>query len=635
MKSLTLALLAFAALLCAFGALAQNETPTEPRSAAEVSVALTVLRNSIPSVPDSAFTETAKWAADVQRLNSDTLFERFHYTYGLAFDYLGELDSAIVHYEKAKQAALRSGDLKKAEGHEVNKGIACYYAGLNERAIEHYHAALDMTRQRGDVEVESKILNNLAILHRSRNDFKKAIETYQRSINIKKELGDSAGMATSYFNKAKAHYQLDDYNGSEAAFDSALMYGPNDALFTAQIQALRALNALETGNAQKADSLLALCYPRLQDRRGEDYLIAVIVKASLLLANKDYAEAAQLVEAAYSGIKAQQLDKFTYVDKIALDFEKLLVASYAGLGRFEEALIHQKRYTEIKLKLNDEQRERLSEEMLTRFETREKETLIELQSVKLQEGAQRRRLLVIGLTLAAALVIALVVIALQKVRSNKLLRIEQAKTEAALHDRETLLREIHHRVKNNLQVVSSLLSIQGRGIRDEQALAAVNESRNRVQSMALIHQFLYGEDGLSSIDMQAYTEELCQRLQNAMVPQHLTVTIEQRIAPIRLDVDTAIPVGLIMNELITNALKHAFPNRSEGHVSVALEVQSGSLVLTVADDGVGPPSDLEHASSFGMKLLEAFKSRLGARFAFDGTQGLQVTYTITTFKTAQ
>lgn len=614
---------------------AQGNSPaTNAPEPAAISAELAALRSVVPSAPDSAFRLVKGLAPQVYALNSDTLFERFHYTYGLAFDYLGELDSAIVQYEKAKQAALRAGDLRKAEGHEVNKGIACYYAGLNDRAVQHYHAALEMTRQRGDAKVEAKILNNLAIVHRSRNDFGKAIETYQRSIAIKKELGDSAGMATSYFNKAKAHYQLDDYPSSEAAFDSALIYGPNDALFTAQIQALRALNALELGHTQKADSLLVLCYPLLKDRPGEDYLIAVIVKASLLLANENYAEAAQLVQAAYSGIDSQQLDKFIYVDKIALDFEKLLVASYAGLGRFEEALMHQKRYTEFKLKLNDEKRERLAEEMLTRFETREKETLIELQALKLEEGAQRRRLLILGLSLAAALVLALIVIALQKVRSNKLLRIEQAKTEAALHDRETLLREIHHRVKNNLQVVSSLLSIQGRGIRDEQALAAVNESRNRVQSMALIHQFLYGEEGLTGIDMQAYTRELCLRLEQAIVPAGLEVHIEQEIQPIRLDIDTAIPVGLIMNELITNALKHAFPERSEGRVTIALREDAGALELTVADDGVGAKSDLEHSSSFGMKMLEAFRSRLGATFNIDSGNGLTVSYRITHFKTA-
>ena len=629
MNYLTPVIVACGFVLCASFAVGQSTAQRGGNlDPAALSAELTTIRSYTASAADSALEQTQHLSSAVYALNSDTLLERLHYTYGLAFDYLNQLDSAIVHYEKAKQAALRAGEPKKAEGHEVNKGIACYYAGLNDRAIEHYHTALEMTRERGDTDVEAKILNNLAVVHRNRYDFQKAIETYQQSIAIKRESNDSVGLATSYFNLAKAHYQLDSLNASDQAFELALSFAPNDSGFLAQVNVLRALNALESGEPQRAQKLLDGVSAIVQNDAGEIRLVGAIVKATLLQADGNFAEAAQVIEDAYPLITNQRLDK------IALDFERLLATSYEGMGRYQEALEHHKRYTEKKLLRNNLQRERFAEEMLTRFETREKEAVIELQSVKIEEGSQRRRLLVIGLVLAAALVAAMVVIVLQKVRSNQRLREEQAKTKAALHDRETLLREIHHRVKNNLQVVSSLLSIQGRGIRDEQALAAVNESRNRVQSMALIHQFLYGEDGLSSIDMQAYTEELGERLQNAIVPADLNVAIDLRIAPIRLDVDTAIPVGLIMNELITNALKHAFPNRSEGRVTVVLEHASDALLLTVSDDGVGPPSDLEHTSSFGMKLLDAFKSRLGAHFAFESSNGLTVTYTITKFKIA-
>lgn len=629
MNYLTPVIVACGFVLCASFAVGQSTAQRGGNlDPAALSAELTTIRSYTASAADSALEQTQHLSSAVYALNSDTLLERLHYTYGLAFDYLNQLDSAIVHYEKAKQAALRAGEPKKAEGHEVNKGIACYYAGLNDRAIEHYHTALEMTRERGDTDVEAKILNNLAVVHRNRYDFQKAIETYQQSIAIKRESNDSVGLATSYFNLAKAHYQLDSLNASDQAFELALSFAPNDSGFLAQVNVLRALNALESGEPQRAQKLLDGVSAIVQNDAGEIRLVGAIVKATLLQADGNFAEAAQVIEDAYPLITNQRLDK------IALDFERLLATSYEGMGRYQEALEHHKRYTEKKLLRNNLQRERFAEEMLTRFETREKEAVIELQSVKIEEGSQRRRLLVIGLVLAAALVAAMVVIVLQKVRSNQRLREEQAKTKAALHDRETLLREIHHRVKNNLQVVSSLLSIQGRGIRDEQALAAVNESRNRVQSMALIHQFLYGEDGLSSIDMQAYTEELGERLQNAIVPADLNVAIDLRIAPIRLDVDTAIPVGLIMNELITNALKHAFPNRSEGRVTVVLEHASDALLLTVSDDGVGPPSDLEHTSSFGMKLLDAFKSRLGAHFAFERSNGLTVTYTITKFKIA-
>lgn len=204
--------------------------------------------------------------------------------------------------------------------------------------------------------------------------------------------------------------------------------------------------------------------------------------------------------------------------------------------------------------------------------------------------------------------------------------------EAALKDRETLLKEIHHRVKNNLQVVSSLLSIQGREITDSKALEAVNESKNRVKSMALIHQYLYGDNDLKSIDMQQYIVQLSKSLFSAYRVDHDLVELCTEVEPIMLDVDTAVPLGIILNELVTNALKYAFPEGRAGTLTVSLKEVNGKLELRVKDDGVGP--DTAHSSdfSFGMKLLNAFKSKLNAEFETKNENGVEAIYTIATYK---
>jgi two-component sensor histidine kinase len=225
-----------------------------------------------------------------------------------------------------------------------------------------------------------------------------------------------------------------------------------------------------------------------------------------------------------------------------------------------------------------------------------------------------------------------VVFVVFKIRSNRKLTAEKAKTERLLRDRETLLREIHHRVKNNLQVVSSLLSIQGRELAEGDAKTAVIEGRNRVQSMALIHQFLYGEHNLSSINMTHYVTELSRRLLSAYSIDPDQVELHVEVDNIMLDVDTAIPLGLIINELITNSLKHAFPEKCEGNLWVSLKDQGGVLTLQVRDDGVGIGHAKKSASAFGMTLLNAFKQKLDGQYDIFPDPGFKVEYRVRNYK---
>jgi len=297
-------------------------------------------------------------------------------------------------------------------------------------------------------------------------------------------------------------------------------------------------------------------------------------------------------------------------------------------------LYHLNEYLRLYKESSGESKQRLAEEMQTRFETREKENTIQLQLLEIEKSDREKQALFFGVAFALLAIIAMVMFAFSKIRSNRKLSAEKAKTEALLRDRETLLREIHHRVKNNLQVVSSLLSIQGREITDDKAQQAVNESRNRVHSMALIHQFLYGEQNVSSIDMPEYVGQLSRKLFSTYRVDHDQVHLHVEVDPMLLDVDTAIPVGLIINELITNSLKYAFPADREGNLWVSLKEKDKVLTLQVRDDGVGAKDAVPKSTSFGMKLLNAFKQKLEADFKITSNQGMQIDYHIRKYKTA-
>ncbi|MFN2454112.1 MAG: PAS domain S-box protein [Pyrinomonadaceae bacterium] len=189
----------------------------------------------------------------------------------------------------------------------------------------------------------------------------------------------------------------------------------------------------------------------------------------------------------------------------------------------------------------------------------------------------------------------------------------EANINASLHEKEVLLKEIHHRVKNNLQVISSLLSLQSKNIRDERALAVLKESGNRVRSMALIHEKLYRSENLAKIDFAAYVRNLTANLFRSYGVNADTVRLRIEIENILLGIDMALPCGLIINELVSNSLKYAFPADREGEVCVGLYTpRRNEFVLTVGDNGVGFPPDVNYrnAESLGLQLVNTLTDQL-------------------------
>lgn len=188
----------------------------------------------------------------------------------------------------------------------------------------------------------------------------------------------------------------------------------------------------------------------------------------------------------------------------------------------------------------------------------------------------------------------------------------EAQLRASLDEKEVLLREIHHRVKNNLQVISSLLHLQLGAAADPRTVEPLVESQNRIQSMALVHQLLYQSKDLARIDLGDYVRELAKRLIAAyhVAPDRITVTVDAD--PARLDADRAITCGLLVNELITNALVHAFPGGRSGHVWITISHAAGELTLAVRDDGVGLPEALrlETVTTFGLRIAQALAKQL-------------------------
>ncbi|UFH56301.1 histidine kinase dimerization/phosphoacceptor domain -containing protein [Spirosoma sp. KNUC1025] len=213
-----------------------------------------------------------------------------------------------------------------------------------------------------------------------------------------------------------------------------------------------------------------------------------------------------------------------------------------------------------------------------------------------------------------------------KQRANKAIGEKNHSLELLVEEKEWLLKEIHHRVKNNLQIITSLLHSQGVYLKDHAALSAIRESQNRVHAMALIHQKLYQSDRLASVAMAEYIEEIVDYLINSFDSKG-SVQAQLAVAPVNLDVIQAVLVGLILNEAVTNSLKYAFPHNQRGTISINLAVLNAQKYwLQIRDDGIGLPADFNPSRSrtLGMSLIRGLSKQLGGDLQITSESGLQV-----------
>lgn len=209
--------------------------------------------------------------------------------------------------------------------------------------------------------------------------------------------------------------------------------------------------------------------------------------------------------------------------------------------------------------------------------------------------------------------------------------------QASLTEKEVLLKEVHHRVKNNLQVISGLLNLQAHHITDEAGREIYRESQNRIITMSLIHEELYQARDLAHVDFASYIEGLTGNLFGSYAARSGHVTLDLATESVDLVVDTAIPCGLIINELVSNALKHAFPDGREGRISVRFSrMEDGRYQLVVEDDGVGLPdvSDIRKHRSLGMQLVTVLAEQLGADLVISPGPGATFTLTFSEYREA-
>lgn len=269
-------------------------------------------------------------------------------------------------------------------------------------------------------------------------------------------------------------------------------------------------------------------------------------------------------------------------------------------------------------------------EVQTKYETEKKDQAIagleqdrEIQDLKSEQQQGQLYLSLGGIVLFLIVAFIFFYRARLKQKANTALAAKNNEIEEQNREKEMLLKEIHHRVKNNLQIISTLLSMQTRTLSDSKTINAMKESQSRVKTMALIHEKLYQYDNLARINMNDYMRQLSDFLsQTYHSEKDIKVVIESE--DISLDIDTAVPLGLITNELLSNALKYAFEDMDKGQISIKLlKDVAGNYTLTVSDTGKGLAKDIdiENSKSLGLKLVRTLTRQINGNLSISSNPG--------------
>ena len=588
--------------------------------------------------PDSALYHAKEAYRHALKTNDKTRIAMGNQTIGVSYDYLDKLDSCLTYLNKGL-SIYRSINIIDGASHILSDiAIAYYFRGNYELAIRNHLEALELRQQIGNKRFIAISYNNIGLVYRARKDYVNAALYYQKSLAIKKENNDEQGILNSLINIGSAYH-------SQGKYDSALFFAEESLKQAKKINSASDIVSAE-GNIGAALVNLGRYDEAMDVLKGAERKAIAYNYSSILFTV--YESLGDI----YSSKKEYAISGSYYTKGLALSknasryeqeivFLKKLSRNAFNIGEFRKAYDLADSSRQISERLLNAENSRQINEMAAVYENADKEKRIEklnTENTVTTAIAQRRKRERNYFIIASVLFLGLAFFAYKAFTSNRKkkeqLALQNTVIEKSLREKEILMKEIHHRVKNNLQVVSSLLKLQSHYIKDEQAQEAVKDSRNRVQSMALIHQNLYQEDNLTGIDVNDYISKLCENLFESYNIHPTRIKLIKEIQSLNLDVDTVVPLGLILNELITNSLKYGFPGDKTGAVKIILKEENNTLFLKVFDNGVGLPDDFQkkYETTFGYRMINAFIQKLKGELKTFTDEGTKVEIAIKNYK---
>lgn len=593
--------------------------------------------NMVDENPDSALYLALKALKIAKKKNIRSLEADCYKTIGVAYDNKGNMDSCLIFLNNSLSIFKTLTNVKKQSNVVSDIALAYYARGIYPLALKYHIESLVMRKQINDSSLIAKSYNNIGLVYKAKKDYENAIRYYLLSLQIKRSLNDERGLLNTAMNVGSLYQQLQKY-------DSAFFYAEKTAQLAAKLHSdvdiagSMANKALALQSMKKFDEALPLFEQSLAlalKTGCNPCLYSIYEGLGTHYVNKENYNKAQ--QYFFSGL---QLAKATKKEIAIQMFYDRISGAYRYQHNLGKALVYKDSAAVIDEKLLNAENLRQVNEMTAVYKSAEKEKEIEKLNIESEKNAttasQRSKERNYFIIASAALLILSIVIfrALKRNEQQKKLLQEQKQViEKSSAEKDVLMKEIHHRVKNNLQIISGLLNLQSGYIKDEEALSAVRDSRNRVQSMALIHKNLYQENNLTGIGIDEYIGSLCDNLLASYQKEGQSVNIVREIQPLLLDVETVIPMGLILNELITNSLKYAFLQQPKGVIKIITKIENNALCIKVFDNGTGftQPEPVIR-QSFGLRMINAFLQKMNGDMKMYNEDGARTEITIRDFK---
>ena len=500
-------------------------------------------------------------------------------------------------------------------------GQAQQYLGNYSNALKHYFSAKDICQKVDDQKGLADVLSNIGTVYTFQKDYKVALETYANVLEIRQELKDKDGEADCYNKRGVVYLKRRKYQNALNEYLKALKI-----LKHSNNVELKAQSFYNVGNIYELQDnyRIALDYYRqafdIYNTTGNIYGKS---KTHLSL-GRTLMKFQKIQLAGEHLLLALKDAKPTGSADILLEIYEELANYYAAVGQVKPFQHHWQKFKTIHDTLYTTDKARVLKELQTletlkqskeidAIKTNQKVLETELADIIDKEKKKERLFfsLVILLLLALAGSLLILVGSARKSRKRmELKNVELQETLLSKEEKEVLLKEIHHRVKNNMQIITSLLRLQSVNIEDEYIQSLYHESQNRIKSMALIHEELYQSQDLNQLDIKNYLEKL---INNLILNYSLGTTIrfETSVNVGKLGIDTLIPLGLLLNEIISNSFRHGFSNRENGNIYVNIQpIQGKEIQLEVGDDGSGFINDPETGESLGYELIESLVEQL-------------------------
>lgn len=506
---------------------------------------------------------------------------------GLVNNRIGNYNKGIEYYLKAYEINRLIGSTRKQIRNLVNIGLVYINNQEEHQAKKYFEDAQELVENTDYEKYKADVYNGLAMVTKKEGNYKEAEKYYLKAKTHATNANDRLGLAVILHNLSDLHYDLGMYSiALEESLQSLAMKkelnNPKSIVFSL--------------------SLISQIYASIGNGNQ-----------ALIYANKSLAMAQK--------IKLKSRERVAYNN---------VAQAHYQLGNYKRAYENKLRYEHLQDSLFNETKAEQIAGMEVAFQTERKEREIALMNVQLASrtkeiNTQKKisQLYLIGGGIMLGMLVLVFILYQRQAKLTAQLK-QQNKIISKQHlEKETLLKEIHHRVKNNLQVISSLLNLQSRHLDDQKAKDAVKESRSRIKSMSLIHQRLYTDNDISTINMPQYLKELTDFLFATFKPGN---KIQKNIDSenFQFDVDIAVPLGLIINELISNSLKHAFDTTDQGNIEVSLLSDKNNYILKISDDGKGLPTK-GFLKSMGMQLVETLVEQINGDMNISTKNGTMFT----------